>query len=66
MQFTDGCVTALQRQLKDSIVFSAREMEFSLLYDGSFAVSWDIKEKGRKIDTESTVAGKRPGYINCQ
>lgn len=32
---------------KGSIVFSTREMEFSLLYDGSFVVSWDINEKDR-------------------
>lgn len=32
---------------KGSMVFSTREMEFSLLYDGSFVVSWDINEKDR-------------------
>lgn len=32
---------------KGSIVFSTREMEFSLLYDGSFVVSRDINEKDR-------------------
>lgn len=66
MQFTDGCVTALQRQLgeigegrggsKGSIVFSTREMEFSLLYDGSFVVSWDINEKDRyRVDETSGI-----------
>lgn len=52
-------------------MFPAREMEFSLPQDGSFVVSWDINEKSRygvgEGDGErSTVAAKRPGYINCQ
>lgn len=41
---------------KGSIVFSTREMEFSLLYDGSFVVSWDINEKDRyRVDETSGI-----------